>query len=43
MLRTLDKYIGSDYTNKLKEDTKPYKSKPFPNPNNSRTTSQERS
>ena len=27
----LGKYIGSDYTIELKEDAKPYHSKPYPN------------
>ena len=29
---TLREYTGSDYTIELKEDTKPYHAKPFPNP-----------
>ena len=40
---TLGKYTGSDYTIELKEDAKPYHTKPFPIPKHSRTNSQERS
>ena len=36
---TLGKYTGSDYTIELKEDAKPYHTKPFPIPKHLRTNS----